>query len=348
MKKIIRTVIFGLIIGVIFLISLLFIKRIYRTYQYNNNNYYRYYTSKVKIKQETEMNKKNDYITAIEHTTKYKNQKIKNKSDAIELIQKEAVIQEKKCNNNLKKIEKEIETITGIYGVNLCEISINDAENIKETLEYIYKNYPIIKEYLTNITLVNDGGINSYIAAFKPSFTFATSNTQNKFPFVIKMQVFLNASYFLNNDYFDLIIENAKSSNHFPPNTTKTSLVVHEFGHVLTYVLALKEENLNTLVLKYSNFKVYSNTLKEYTESTFSEKIVRLAYQNILKEKEETLEMFRENISGYAKTTDEYGNPLYNETIAEAFHDYYLNQGNAKEESIEIIKILNQYIEKLM
>ena len=235
--------------------------------------------------------------------------------------------------------------MTEIYGINLCELSEEDANNIKEALQYVYREYPIIKEYLTNITLVNDGGVDSYIAAFKPSFTFATSDSPNRFPFVIKIQIFLNASYFLNNQYFNLVVETAKNNHHFPKNTTKTSLIVHEFGHVLTYVLAMKEVNLNTLVLQYQNFSIYSDTLKKYTESTFSEKIVTEAYQN--SKIEETLEEFQENISGYAKTTDEYGNTLYNETIAEAFHDYYLNQEDAAKESIEIMNVLNQYIEKL-
>lgn len=349
MKEKIKLIVLVFTMCMISLMFFLFVKRIYRTYQYNSNSYYKYYISKTKNDSETGViTEKDNFATVIDHTTKLSDQRIKNKDTAIRLIKSESSKQAERCNNNnIKKVENEIEVITGIYGVNLCELDVEEAENIEIALEYVYDNYPILKNYLTNITLVNDGGLDSYIAAFKPAFTFATSNTQDRFPFVIKMQVFLNASYFLNNQYFDLVVETSRNNHHFPNNTTKTSLVVHEFGHVLTYVLALKEINLNTLLLKSRDFKNYSDILKTYTESSFSKKIVFEAFDNIKKEKELTLEEFQENISGYAKTTDEYGQPLYNETIAEAFHDYYLNKDHAQKESLEIINILNKYIEEV-
>lgn len=350
MKKIMKLVGFTCITSISVYLIIFLGKMIYHTYQYNNNNYYMYYKNdQVNFKETTKENTNSNepYTTVIDHTTKYSNQKIITPKDAIALIKKEAQAQEAKCHNDLSIIEKEIEVITGIYGINLCELSKEQAAELKTVLEYIYTNYPIIKEYLTNITLVNDGGTSSYIAAFKPSFTFATSNNSNKFPFVIKMQVFLNASYFLNTQYFNSIIKIASDTHHFPKDTTQASLIVHEFGHVLTYVLAIKEqEGTNTIIVKFNEFKTYSDTLKEYTTSNFSKKIVTEAYQRLLKEKNETLEEFQKNISGYASSEDEYGNMLYNETIAEAFHDYYLHQNNAKKESIAIMDIITEYIEK--
>ena len=38
---------------------------------------------------------------------------------------------------------------------------------------------------------------------------------------------------------------------------------------------------------------------------------------------------------------------MYNETIAEAFHDYYLHKNNANIESLHIIEVLNKYIKEL-
>ena len=38
------------------------------------------------------------------------------------------------------------------------------------------------------------------------------------------------------------------------------------------------------------------------------------------------------------------GEYIYDETIAEAFHDYYINRDNAKEVSKEIVKVLKKYL----
>ena len=85
--------------------------------------------------------------------------------------------------------------------------------------------------------------------------------------------------------------------------------------------------------------------MKEYTENTFSKKIYNDAYLNYCyKYGNISEEEFRKNISLYADSKDAAGNVIYNETIAEAFHDYYLHGDKAKKESIEIMNVLNQYL----
>ncbi len=330
--------------------------RVFHTFKYSNDSYYEPFKEnqqKSNVKNEEESKSENDdnktYTTIIDHTRKYTNQNIINKQWVIDFIKKESIEQENNCNNNLKDIEEEISDFTKIYGINFCELSRENAENIKESLKYVYTNYPWIQDYVTNITLVNDGGENSYIAAFQPSFTYMTSNTNNKFPFVIKIQVFLNAAYYLNDNYFGLVIKNASKSNHFPTSTTKESLVVHEFGHVITYILAINYYNSNnTLLVNQNDFSKYANTLKNYTNQVFAKQIIDEAYQNYIKEyQEESEENFRKNISGYANSFDNNGNVLYNETIAESFHDYYLHKNSAKLESISVINVLNKYIEEI-
>ena len=53
---------------------------------------------------------------------------------------------------------------------------------------------------------------------------------------------------------------------------------------------------------------------------------------------------WRRTISSYAVSRDEKGNYIYDETIAEAFHDYYLNGKRAKLASKEIIKVIRKYM----
>lgn len=352
MKKIIKPI--TIILLIVFTISLIYFigNRIYHTFEYGNNSYYSFYSAIKRTKEKKTLDDEEDneiYETIIETDMKYTNQSIPNKEWVIDYIEKEAKKQEMKCKNNLSNIEEEIKKTTKIYGVNLCELSEETANEIKEALKYIYEKYPFIKEYVTNISLVNDGGTSSYIAAFKPSFTYMTSNTSNRFPFVIKIQVFLNAAYYLNDKYFDLIIDNASNTKHFPKSTTKTSLVVHEFGHVITYVLAIKNYNsINTILLPENNFSNYATTLKEYATSAFAKLIIEEAYNDYIKSNsKESKEEFRKNISGYANSNDGNGDIIYNETVAEAFHDYYLNESNAKPESLAIMNIINKYIERL-
>ena len=67
----------------------------------------------------------------------------------------------------------------------------------------------------------------------------------------------------------------------------------------------------------------------------------------IIKKENDTTESFDEwrgNISEYALAKDNEGNYIYDETIAEAFHDIYLNGNNANEESKYIVDVLKEKI----
>lgn len=338
----IKIVVVVMIICMLLLLLFLGI-RLYDTYKYDNNDYYSYYKIKNDVNSK-EDKEEEQYTTIINHTNKYINQKIDSLSDAISLIEEDSHNQESKCDNNLEEIENDIKNKTKIYGINLCEMSYDYAEKIDVTLGKIYGDYPWLKNYVTNLTLVNDGGRNSYIAAFKPSFTFATSDSKDKFPFVIKIQVFLNSSYYLDEGYFKRIINNA-NTNYFPMDTTEESLVAHEFGHVITYILAIQYyKSFNTVLLEKRNFNSYANTLNKYVDSSFSRMLFEEAYCNYeIKYGNISQEKYRSNISEYANTIDSNGDILYNETIAEAFHDYFLHGTNAKIESLEIVKVLESY-----
>ena len=329
------SIIFGVMVGLF-----LFVNGA-KFFSYNDDSYYLNF-----ITGNTKDNEVSNYKTAIDHNTKLSGVTINSESDSIKLIEDDSKEQEAKCNNDLSSIEEDLKEYTNIYGINFCEISSDDAKSIADTIKDVYDKYPKIRNYITNVTLVNDGGKDSYIAAFKPSYTFATSNNNSGFPFVIKIQIYLNASYFLNDKYMDKVIKNAIDSKYFPKDTTKESLVAHELGHALTYILDIKYNNsVNTLMLKKEDFKLYSSTLKDYTSSSFSKKIVSDAYLNYkYKYGEISEEEFRKNISLYANSKETSGIVIYNETVAEAFHDYYLHGENAKKESIEIMNVLNKYL----
>ena len=163
------------------------------------------------------------------------------------------------------------------------------------------------------------------------------------------MSILLNASYFLNLDYFDASISDSLSYGYFPPNATKYSIVAHEFGHYLSFLAQYKTtSNLDELVLlTKNNYSSYSKLIGDSNNGTFSKKIINEAYENYKKTDNiqySSIDRFRETISEYAVVKNNNGEYIYDETIAEAFHDYYINRDNAKEVSKEIVKVLKKYL----
>ena len=57
---------------------------------------------------------------------------------------------------------------------------------------------------------------------------------------------------------------------------------------------------------------------------------------------------FRGTISTYAVAKDSKGNYIYDETIAEAFHDCYLNGDNAKIASKLILEVLKEKLQEVL
>ena len=91
------------------------------------------------------------------------------------------------------------------------------------------------------------------------------------------------------------------------------------------------------------NRKAYKSIISLYNDGDFSMKMIQEAFENYKKKNPNgysDVYSFRSSISGYASTD------VYDETIAEAFHDCYLNGNNAKEASQEILKVLKKYFTK--
>lgn len=279
--------------------------------------------------------------TSVSTTQRYIDKDVSNVNEAINLIKSDSKIQEKNCNNIIKNIDKEIQEETQIYGVNLCEMEPETARQIYNTLNKIYKEYKGLKGYVTNLSLNNDSN-SSHLTSFKPSYVFITSSKKDTFPMVIKSQILLNSRYYLNEDYAKKVINQEIDSGNFLSNTTLQSLLAHEYAHVLTYVLALKYyESVNPIFLTKENYKNYNNAINKYKNDNFSKIIFKEAYKNY--NTTESEDDFQKAISLYANKKDALGNVLYNETIAEAFHDYFLHDKKASKESLEIMKVLNKY-----
>ena len=75
--------------------------------------------------------------------------------------------------------------------------------------------------------------------------------------------------------------------------------------------------------------------------------MIQEAYNNYKKDTNTslTLDEWRATISSYAVAKDNSGDYIYDETIAEGFHDVYLNGDNAKDASKYVVDVLKKKLE---
>lgn len=288
------------------------------------------------------------YSTAIITDNVYSGISVKNIDDARKLINQDSVNQKKSdYPKEIMDIENEIISKYSITAVNLKEMDVEFAKELESVIKKIYEDYPGARGYLTNLTLTNlDMSQSGVIALFMPIFTFGTSNTSTTRPWVIKTQVQLNAKYFLNPERIDVAVETSSKAGHFPKNATKYSPVAHEFGHYLSFIALLNHYSTNSiLVIEDNQLQNYYDIYKDFGNGTFSKKMLDEAYQNYLSSNSNIgFDEWRGQISEYALAKDATGDYIYDETVAEAFHDVYLNGNNANIASKYIVEVLKKYI----
>jgi len=284
-------------------------------------------------------------VTSIVYDNQYNKQfTIASSNDVIRLIITDSVKQKQNCPNNMIEIENDIITNYGITAVNLCEIDELFAIELRDVVKFIYNEFPKSRNYLTNLTLANVENNQTFIAAFMPIFTFATSDTNSGYPVAIKTQIILNAKYFLNQSKLISSVNYGSRSGYFPPNATRSSTVAHEFGHYLSYIALLNDYNTKQMsFVKATESSLLYEVYNDFNEGKFSYDLLVEAYNEYTKSVPNvSFEEFRSSISNYAIAKDNEGKYIYDETIAEAFHDVYLNNNNASLASKCIVNTLKQ------
>jgi hypothetical protein len=147
-----------------------------------------------------------------------------------------------------------------------------------------------------------------------------------------------------------LLLETVKESSltgYFPSNATISSPLAHELGHYISFYAMRKNNKIDESLLFKKDDNNYYLLVDKYDSSEFSKQILDEAYKLYLEDGNSNIDFdkWRESISKYAVIKNEAGNYLYDETVAEAFHDYYLNKDKASIASKYIIKILRNYVE---
>ena len=272
---------------------------------------------------------------------------LNSKSDVLKFVQADSSKNKENCPENLKSLETEMETKYKITAVNLCEMDPTLANQIKNVTAYVYNNYPSSRGYMTNLTLATVSDNATYMAAYMPMFTFVTSDTISGYPIGLKSQIILNTRYFLNVNKLQNSVSYGTKSGYFPKNATPASTVAHEFGHYLSYVAMLNYyKNKEMIYIEPEKSNLMFTIYDDFNDGDFSKKMLEEAYQEYKKNYGSSMsfDQFRASISSYAMAKDEYGNYIYDETIAEAFHDWYLNGYNAAPASIMVMSILQKYL----
>ncbi len=330
--------------GILFSVFSIFIVIIfiYLTVSSNNNPTVYFNDTIFEAKGTTDPSLFSYYSTSIIYDNKYNFKRVSNIDEAKEYIIKESQKQRKKCGNNLiEKSEKNIQEKYEIDAVNLCEFNTKTIENVEKVFSKTFEIFPNTKGYMTNITLINPSNEDNFLASFKPIFQFINEKGNIKiFPWVIKTQMLLNSNYYLNEEYLNTTINS--SVGWFVDGANSYSIISHELGHYLSFVALLKKYNIKSI--EFVNSKNLDSILSvnsELENGTFSEEIITEAYNNyITKYDFISLNEFQGTISEYAR------NEIYDETIAEAYHDYYLHQENANKASLEIVNVLKERLNK--
>lgn len=286
------------------------------------------------------------YKTTIEYDSYYNNEKLNDNQDVVSLINKDSSIQRQKCpNTNINKIEEQIISY-GVQAVNLCEMDETLAGEIAQSVKSVFGRYPKTKDYFTNLTLGNMGDSMNNAYAFMTLHQFAEDPSD--YSSGEKTLIVLNPKIFLNLKKLSKAIKNDVAANFHPANFKRSDVVVHELGHFLTLTLVMKEKGVtNTKFTKISEIQTINDALQGWTD--YDKGIAKEAYDNYLKKTNSStsFDEFRATISGYAVQKDENGDYIYNETIAEAFSDYIINNDSAADASKEIFKVLDSRLEKM-
>ena len=298
-------------------------------------------------KKEENNSKKGKYQTVIVEDNKYNGIKVNSASDAYELIEKDSVSQKKQCPTEIKKVEDEIIEKYNITAVNLCEMDVEFARELENVFDVIYRDYPSTRGYITNLTLRNTNMLseNGVIAAFMPVFYFAASDTTSSYQWIIKTQVLLSSQFFLNKSKLEASVKEGSSIGHFPPNATIYSPVAHELGHYLSFLAMMNYYKMNSILLiNNDNDSMLYKLQADFREGDYSLSMINEAYENYKKDTNTSMSLdeWRGTISNYALAKNNSGEYIYDETIAEAFHDVYLNNDNAKDASKYIVKVLKE------
>ena len=116
----------------------------------------------------------------------------------------------------------------------------------------------------------------------------------------------------------------------------------------IIFLAMMKHYELNSILLVDSgNVNTFYRLYDDFGKGDYSLTIINEAFDHYKKDTNTTMNLdeWRGTISNYALAKDNSGNYIYDETIAESFHDVYLNGNNASAASQYIVSVLKNKLE---
>ena len=336
-----KTVILIIILILVIVITLIIL--VYAIYLLKIGSGY-FFTGGNQTEKNKVINLRGKYKTSIVTDNTYDNLDIDSVQEANDLIVQDSINQ--KQEDYPKEILDVENDIIDKYSITAVNLNPEFAKELENVIDKIYKDYPNVRGYLSNITLKNYSLLEgSVIASFRPVFRFGTSDTISSTPWVTKTLIELNSKYFLNEQKLVEGVKEGAKAGHFPKNTTKYSPVAHELGHYLSFIALLNYYDVDSIRLMY-DINELEEVLEDFSEGDLSLKMIKEAYDNYKRDTNDNIKFdkWRGQISGYALSKDDSGKYIYDETIAEAFHDVYLNNENATTPSKYIVEVLKRYV----
>lgn len=254
-------------------------------------------------------------------------------------------------NPKIKKLELWMEKEFGILAVNLGEMSEETAREICEGFSYMYEEYPQLYQSLTNLSIGNMGRRTGGTLALTERMPFIVNGDYGICPYVEKYQIVLNARAFLNEERLKKTCEDLSEAGFWPKGANISSIIVHELGHQLQNVLALRRYGMTVPYYitedKTAAYALY-NTDRLSRENNMTEELLKEAYESwkAVYGNHGTYEAFAASISGYALKDEKETNYSYSETFAEAVTDVYLNKESASEASLAIVSVIKETLAK--
>ena len=330
------------IIGALLIICILFLVLIIVK---NPNSAFQFFQNG--DKSYTSSSKRSKYSTVIITDNVYSGMKIENSKDAYNLISKDSTDQKSKCPKEILEVEQQIIKDYNISAVNLCEMDVDFAKEVSNVFKVVYEEFPTIKGSITNLSLINSNKVDNSgtIAQFMPVFQFATSDDVSTYPWVIKTQIQLVSQFFLNEERLKSTTKSSSDAGWFPKNSNELSPVAHELGHYISFLTMIKHHNTKSILMINENNAINLYTIiNDFGKGEYSLLLITEAYNNYKRDvgTSLTLDEWRGEISGYALAKNEEGKYIYDETIAEAFHDVYLNKDKANVASRYIVNVLKE------
>ena len=120
-------------------------------------------------------------------------------------------------------------------------------------------------------------------------------------------------------------------------------------GHYLSFLAMMNNYKVDSILLiQDKDTDMLYQLIDDFGSGKFSLLMITEAYNKFKKElgTSLTIDEWRATISSYAVAKDNSGNYIYDETIAEAFHDVYLNKDKAARASKYVVSVLKEKLKK--